>query len=256
MRTACFCALGRRSLRPAPKRAPIHGLPPAGPRRGAILRERTSNRTTLVLLTIIASCSAVWSLASRFVVPHVIERAYYGKSWQIFDRLVTGQASHPLAEYISAWNGIAWRVELGFILLGLCLVVLIRPEFQRAFWGPEPSAYPGRFKAPEEKKERRCENRSAVDRKDESPHRFGSGHPPAAPGAATPAIRPQPDPDHRRPALIAAERRSPAQSENVRRTFARAGLRARQAENQRKSSVALKNWRALARLARVLEQAI
>jgi len=78
----------------------------------------------------------VWIGLSKFAVPPLIESAYRGESWPVFNTMISGQASHPLAEYLSSWNQLSWNILLAFFLVGLLVVGIARPEFQAAFWSP------------------------------------------------------------------------------------------------------------------------
>ena len=77
----------------------------------------------------------MWIVFSEYAVPPLIESAYRGESLPIFNRMISGQASHPVAEYLSDWDRLRWRVLVDFSLVGLLVVLVTRPEFQRALWG-------------------------------------------------------------------------------------------------------------------------
>lgn len=72
-----------------------------------------------------------------YVVPRLIESAYYGNSLAVFNRMMTGQALHPVGDYLVAWNRIRWWLLADLILLGLVTIVIIRPEFRRIVWGTD-----------------------------------------------------------------------------------------------------------------------
>jgi hypothetical protein len=69
------------------------------------------------------------------MVPHFIESAYYGHSLALFNPMIRGQAEHPVAVYLARWLHIRLRLLEYFWLLGLLVVLVLRPEFRRAVWG-------------------------------------------------------------------------------------------------------------------------
>jgi hypothetical protein len=101
------------------------------------LRRPNPNQTSLMLALSLVALGFVWIVFSQYAVPPLIHSAYSGESLPIFNRIISGQASHPVAEYLSAWDSIRWRVLLDFSLLGLLVVLVLRPEFQRALWGSQ-----------------------------------------------------------------------------------------------------------------------
>ncbi len=81
------------------------------------------------------SLGLIWMVFSTYAVPPLINSAYRGESLPIFNRMISGQASHPLAEYLSDWDRLRWRVLVDFSLVGFLVVLVMRPEFRRALWG-------------------------------------------------------------------------------------------------------------------------
>jgi len=67
----------------------------------------------------------------HFAIPPLIERAYRGESLPIFNRLISGQASHPVQDYLKSWHQIAWPLSIVCAIFGLGAAVASRPEFQR-----------------------------------------------------------------------------------------------------------------------------
>ena len=100
------------------------------------LRTRNPNRVSLILALATASAGLIWLVASKYVGPPLIENIYNGDSLPILNRLISGQASHPVAEYLAAWGGLRWRVLSELFLFGLLVVLVFRPEFQQALWRP------------------------------------------------------------------------------------------------------------------------
>jgi mannosyltransferase len=103
------------------------------------LRGRDPNRRSLILFAGTLIYCLVWLLFSRYIAPELIRSAYNGTSWPFLDRMITGQASHALSEYLTDWNVFAWHVLVALLLLGSVVMLLARPEVQDAFWGPEPT---------------------------------------------------------------------------------------------------------------------
>ena len=101
------------------------------------LRTRNPNYVSLMLVLAIVSLGLIWIAFCKYAVPPLIESAYRGQSLPILNRMISGRSSHPVEEYLSAWDRdqLHWRVLLDFSLVGLLVVLVIRPEFQRALWG-------------------------------------------------------------------------------------------------------------------------
>ncbi len=102
------------------------------------LRARNPNRLSLILVAGTLFACVAWAFASRYIAPEVIRSVYYRTGWSVLNRMIVGQASHPLLSYLASWNAFAWRVLLILPLPGLFVLLIARPEFQNAFWGPEP----------------------------------------------------------------------------------------------------------------------
>src|SRR5262245_41898234 len=71
-----------------------------------------------MILTVISL--GLWIVFAKFVVPAVIQSAYRGESWSFLNRMITGQATHPVSEYIRDWDTViipALLVVLGFWLI-------------------------------------------------------------------------------------------------------------------------------------------
>jgi hypothetical protein len=78
-----------------------------------------------------ACLACLWMIVSHFAIPPLIERAYRGESLPIFNRLISGQASHPVQDYLAFWHWITWRVLIVLGVFGLGVAVVSGPEFQR-----------------------------------------------------------------------------------------------------------------------------
>jgi hypothetical protein len=104
------------------------------------LLKRAPNRISFILAVAIVALGLVWIVFSQYAVPPLIASVYRGESLPALNRMISGQASHPLSEYLAAWFHLRWRLLADFFLLGLFLIGFIRPEFQKALWG-SPADY-------------------------------------------------------------------------------------------------------------------
>jgi mannosyltransferase len=109
-----------------------------GSRTPSRLRARDPNRLSLILVAGTLFACVAWAFGSRYIAPELIRSVYYRTGWSVLNRMIVGQASHPLSSYLATWNAFAWRVLLILPLPGLFVLLVARPEFQNAFWGPEP----------------------------------------------------------------------------------------------------------------------
>jgi len=98
---------------------------------GITVRRSNPNRISLIVLVSILVLGSVWALASAYAVPPLIRRAYNGRSLPIFNRMISGQSSQSVGEYLAKWNGRSRRVLVDFVLLGFLTLLALRPEFQR-----------------------------------------------------------------------------------------------------------------------------
>ena len=99
------------------------------------MSKSTPNRLSLRVLAGLGVISLIWLAASAYIVPRLIASAYHGHSLGFLNRLVAGQAAHPLAEYLADWRSTSLHLLLDFWFLGLILVLVLRPEFHAAVWG-------------------------------------------------------------------------------------------------------------------------
>lgn len=99
-------------------------------------QKKTANHLSSILLLGLVLVSLAWAVFSA-LVPHFIESAYYGHSLALFNHMIRGQAQHPVAEYLARWHHARLRLLEYFWLLGLLVVLVLRPEFRSAVWGRE-----------------------------------------------------------------------------------------------------------------------
>ena len=95
------------------------------------MQTKNPNRISLLLVLAIVSLGLIWLAFSTYVVPALIGSAYRGESLPVLNRMISGQASHPLVEYLSDWDRLRWQWLLDFFLVALLVVLVMRPEFQR-----------------------------------------------------------------------------------------------------------------------------
>src|SRR5262252_4774844 len=111
-------------------RATIRGVSPL----------KTMGRIPL-LLTLMVISLGLWIVCAKLVVPAVIESAYRGESWSFLNRMIRGQATHPVSEYLQDWDTISILVLLKG--LGFWLVVFVvssRGFFRRMVGAATPGS--------------------------------------------------------------------------------------------------------------------
>jgi hypothetical protein len=76
---------------------------------------------TAALVTV----AVMWVVFAYSVAPEMIAKAYRGESLSIFNRLIAGQANHPLTEYLADWSRLANKVSfgLGVLVAGVLLAL-------------------------------------------------------------------------------------------------------------------------------------
>jgi hypothetical protein len=100
------------------------------------LPEKHPNRVSLLLVLATVLLGLVWIAVAQLAVPSFITRAYRGESLSIFNRLISGQVSHRLEEYLASWDRLSWILLLILLGIGSLVVGIFRPGFQAAFWRP------------------------------------------------------------------------------------------------------------------------
>jgi hypothetical protein len=115
---------------------------------GSALKAGHHNRAPLLVFTGTLFVCLGWALLSKYFVPEVIRSAYYGTSWQFLNRMVTGQATQPLSDYLGRWSVFAWDVLLVLLFAGLSATIAAWPQVRDAFWGKEPVSWPRPDTAP------------------------------------------------------------------------------------------------------------
>jgi len=82
----------------------------------------------------------LWIVFAKLVVPAVIESAYRGESWSFLNRMISGQAAHPVSEYIQDWDTVTIPGLLRGLGFWLIVLVISSPAFFRRMVG---TATPG-----------------------------------------------------------------------------------------------------------------
>ena len=117
---------------------PESSLPAVVNRKPPRLRAKNPSRVSLILIACTFFACIAWILFSKYVAPELIRSAYYRTAWPILNNMIVHQGSHPLSYYLARWNVFAWYMLLVLLVSGLSVFLAARPEFQNAFWGPEP----------------------------------------------------------------------------------------------------------------------
>ena len=92
---------------------------------------RRADRVSVLIAWATALVLLAWARFSTLVGPGLIGSAYRGKSLPVLNRLISGQATHPLEEYFAAWNGMARRAGAAILAGGALALVLTRPGVRR-----------------------------------------------------------------------------------------------------------------------------
>ena len=97
------------------------------------------NPLTSKAIRIVIVAGIALLMFAKFLTPWLIEQAYYGKSFEVVNALIRGQASHPVSFYQSEWDTLATPFLWAYAIWGLLAVVLfdvmIRPTFFNKFVG-------------------------------------------------------------------------------------------------------------------------
>jgi hypothetical protein len=99
------------------------------------LSGKSPNSISVILLGAFSGAGLAWLLFSRWIVQRLIASAYRGESIGILNRLISGQATHPLSEYLLAWHSTSLHLLADFWLIGFVTIVVLRPEFRELVWG-------------------------------------------------------------------------------------------------------------------------
>jgi hypothetical protein len=79
-----------------------------------------AGRARLFWTAALALAAVIWVVFAYGAAPAMISKVYRGESLAVFNRLITGQANHSLAEYIADWKNFANKVSFGLGVLAAC----------------------------------------------------------------------------------------------------------------------------------------
>jgi hypothetical protein len=71
------------------------------------------------VLSVLLGLLGLWLVCALWMVPAMIESAYRGESWSLVNRMIRGQAMHPVVDYLHDWYRIAAKVTITGLLSGL-----------------------------------------------------------------------------------------------------------------------------------------
>ena len=69
-----------------------------------------------LLLVLMGISLGLWIVFATLVVPAIIESAYRGESWSFLNRMINGQATNPVVDYLQDWNRLAAKVTIAGLL--------------------------------------------------------------------------------------------------------------------------------------------
>src|SRR5689334_27857 len=104
-------------------------------------RLSTRNASIGALFVTGAALIGSWLIFAKFVVPEIIEKAYRGEILFLLNRLIKGQAAHPLIYYLGLWSRVTVAVSLAAV--GVWLVALIITAERKRGERLVPEATPG-----------------------------------------------------------------------------------------------------------------
>jgi predicted DCC family thiol-disulfide oxidoreductase YuxK len=103
------------------------------------LMDRANNRfiTTshIRLLLVLIGFSLVWVFFAKLIAPPIIESAYRGESWSLFNRMIAGQAQYSASHYLQKWDKVSITGLVGGLGFYLVALVISSPAFFRRFVG-------------------------------------------------------------------------------------------------------------------------
>lgn len=97
---------------------------------GIAIPRSNPNRVSSIVLGSVLALSSVWALVSAYAVPPLVRSAYNRQSLPIFNRMISGQSSRSVEEYLAEWDRRSRRVLVYLAALGFLTLLGLRPEFQ------------------------------------------------------------------------------------------------------------------------------
>ena len=86
-----------------------------------------------LLLCLMLVSTAMWIAFAKLVVPAIIESAYHGKSWPLFNDMIKGQHVNAISYYLDKWDALAMAYLLHGLEIWLLILVVSSPIFLRMF---------------------------------------------------------------------------------------------------------------------------
>lgn len=82
-------------------------------------------RFSFCLIGGLIAIASVWIIFSRFVIPALIGSAYRGESLPFLNSIISGQAMHPVENYLASWENVSWRIFGMLLVIGLIPLPLV-----------------------------------------------------------------------------------------------------------------------------------
>jgi hypothetical protein len=86
-----------------------------------------------MLLCLMLVSTAIWIAFAKLVVPPIIESAYHGKSWPLFNDMIKGQHVNAISYYLDKWDALAMAYLLHGLEIWLLIFLVSSPTFRRMF---------------------------------------------------------------------------------------------------------------------------
>lgn len=83
----------------------------------------------------LACALVIWFAFAKLIVPPLIESAYRGASFSLFNRIITAQHTYPLDSYREQWDWLALRVLVILVASGVLALAITRADFLRTYVG-------------------------------------------------------------------------------------------------------------------------
>ena len=93
------------------------------------------DRISICLGAIVIALELAWIGFARIAAPAVIESAYRRESFALLNDVISGRDTHPVQKYLTDWQVIAWEVATWWLVIGLGLIIMTRPEVFRIIFG-------------------------------------------------------------------------------------------------------------------------
>ena len=105
------------------------------------------NVLTRRVLFLLVATEAVWIVTGTLIVPATIVGAYHGTSLPVLNRMITGQAVHPVEKYLSQWSQVVWPVAAIVFIVGMFLLIVVWSVESKYFRLASQSSYCRQFRS-------------------------------------------------------------------------------------------------------------